>query len=77
MQSMQVAAVVDVRGQSFPTPLLEAGRAIKTVAPGDVIEIVSTCDRSAREVETWAWLAQHEMVERAQSGRTHRLFVRR
>jgi tRNA 2-thiouridine synthesizing protein A len=41
---------VDVRGQTCPVPLVEARKAFRKAAPGDVIEIVGSHPASKKEI---------------------------
>ena len=41
---------VDVRGETCPVPLVEARKALRKAAPGDVIEIVGTHPASKKEI---------------------------
>ena len=41
---------VDVRGETCPIPLVETRKALRKVAPGDVVEVVGTHPASKKEI---------------------------
>jgi tRNA 2-thiouridine synthesizing protein A len=42
--------VVDVRGETCPVPLIEARKALRKAAPGDVIEVIGSHPPSKKEI---------------------------
>jgi TusA-related sulfurtransferase len=42
--------VVDCRGETCPVPLVEARKALRKAAPGDVVEVVGTHPSSKKEI---------------------------
>lgn len=41
---------VDVKGETCPIPLVEARKALRTVSPGDIVEITGTHPASKKEI---------------------------
>jgi tRNA 2-thiouridine synthesizing protein A len=63
--STTVSTTVDARGQSCPGPLVSLAKALKTAAPGDLLELLATDPGSRSDVPSWATLSGNELVEAA------------
>jgi len=69
--------VVDARGAACPGPLLEAKKAMATVAVGSVIELWSTDPITKTDVAAWSGKVGHEFLGYAEADGYDRVFVRR
>ncbi len=70
--------VVDARGSFCPGPLMELIAAMKQVAVGDTLELLSSDEGSAKDVPEWVRKVGHVM-ERSErdDARVWHLFVRK
>ena len=75
--SVEVANIVDARGSACPGPLLEAKKAIGTVAIGQVIEVLSGDPSTKNDIPKWAEKTGHEFLGAAHAEGHDRIFVRR
>jgi TusA-related sulfurtransferase len=69
--------IADARGSACPGPLLEAKKAIGTVAVGGVLEIWSSDPETKTDIEAWAGKVGHEFLGHAPSDGYDRVFLRR
>jgi tRNA 2-thiouridine synthesizing protein A len=69
--------VVDARGAACPGPLLEAKKAMGTVAVGSVIELWSTDAVTKSDVAAWSNKVGHEFLGYVEADGYDRVFVRR
>jgi tRNA 2-thiouridine synthesizing protein A len=78
LQDITVDSVVDARGSACPGPLLEAKKAMGTVAVDQVVEIRSSDPGSRDDIGVWAQRVGHEFLGwlPAEEG-YDRIFVRR
>ncbi len=53
---------VDARGTACPGPLLEAKKAMGTIASGEVIEILSADEGTKKDIPKWANKKGHEYL---------------
>ena len=53
---------VDVTGEHCPTPVLEASKAIMQVKAGQNIKLISDCQASPVEVNTWLKTTGHKLL---------------
>jgi tRNA 2-thiouridine synthesizing protein A len=60
---MDIKAKVDASGLSCPLPILKASQAIKTVASGELIEVIATDPGSVKDFAAWAAATGHALVE--------------
>jgi tRNA 2-thiouridine synthesizing protein A len=74
---LTAAKVVDARGAACPGPLLEAKKAMGTVAVGDLLELWSSDSQTGNDVEAWAGKVGHEFLGIAAADGYDRVFVRR
>jgi tRNA 2-thiouridine synthesizing protein A len=73
----EVSNVVDARGSACPGPLLEAKKAIASVAVGQVLEVQSNDPGTKGDIPIWANKVGHEYLGHAVADGYERIFVRR
>jgi len=64
--------VLDVRGQHCPMPVVKSAKAIKELAPGEVLTVLATDRGSITDIPAWA-LARPRGRRLARRGRPPRL----
>ena len=69
--------VVDVRGSYCPGPLMETIAQIKQAQLGQVLEVWSTDEGSAKDIPQWANKVGHEYLGTEQTGNEWRVRVRK
>ena len=69
--------IVDARGAACPGPLLEAKKAMSTVAIGSVIELWSTDAVTKSDVAAWSGKIGHESLGAIEADGYDRVLVRR
>jgi tRNA 2-thiouridine synthesizing protein A len=62
LKNLNVAKSVDARGTACPGPLLEAKKAIGTIKPGDVMEILSSDEGTVVDIPKWCAKQGHEFL---------------
>ena len=62
LTSIEVNKSVDARGTACPGPLLEAKKAIGTIASGEIIEILSADEATKKDIPKWANKKGHEYL---------------
>jgi tRNA 2-thiouridine synthesizing protein A len=68
---------VDARGLSCPMPIVKTAQAIKSVAPGSLIEVLATDPGSVKDFAAWARTTGHELVEQSVDDGIFRFVLRR
>lgn len=53
MRESTVTATLDTSGKCCPMPIVETGRAIKALAPGEVLEIIATDKGTQKDIPSW------------------------
>ena len=77
MSVLEIAARVDARGLSCPMPIVKTAQAVKTVASGELVEVLATDPGSQRDFVAWSRSTGHELVEQTTEGAVHRFVIRR
>ena len=77
LNSITVAKVVDARGSACPGPLLEAKKAIGTVAVGETIEVWSGDPSTKNDLPKWAVKMGHEFLGVLSAEGYDRIFITR
>jgi TusA-related sulfurtransferase len=77
MSVLEIAAQVDARGLSCPMPIVKTAQAVKTVASGELVEVLATDPGSQRDFVAWSRSTGHELVEQTTEGNVHRFVIRR
>lgn len=77
LNSIKADRVVDARGSACPGPLLEAKKAIGTVAVGQTIEVLSGDASTKNDLPRWASKVGHEFLGIIEEDGYDRMFVTR
>ncbi len=77
MTTLEIAARVDARGLSCPMPIVRTAQAVKPLAPGAIIEVLSTDPGSQKDFVAWCRSTGNELVEQSVDGATYRFVIRR
>jgi len=75
--TLQIANQVDARGLSCPMPIVKTAQAIRTIAPGDLIEVLATDPGSVKDFAAWSRTTGNEIVEQTADGGVYRFVLRR
>jgi tRNA 2-thiouridine synthesizing protein A len=77
LAALTADTVVDARGAACPGPLLEAKKAMGTIALGSLLELWSTDPQTKIDVQAWAGKVGHEFLGAVSADGYDRVFVRR
>ena len=69
--------VVDCQGVPCPTPVLKIAQAIKTIEPGQVVELVATDPGVDPDMHAWTKRTGNELLGIEKDGNVFHVFVRR
>ena len=76
MSNLDIKLKVDASGLSCPLPILRATQGIKTIATGELMEIVATDPGSVKDMDAWAKATGHTMVEQSAADGKFRFVLR-
>lgn len=68
---------LDVRGETCPVPLVEVRKALRTAAPGDVLEVIGTHPSSKKEIPLAVKALGLELLGVEEEGDTWKIKIRR
>jgi tRNA 2-thiouridine synthesizing protein A len=77
MTTLEIAAQVDARGLSCPMPIVRTAQAIKPLAAGAIVEVLSTDPGSTKDFVAWCRSTGNELVEQSVDGAVYRFVIRR
>jgi TusA-related sulfurtransferase len=77
LTDLAAAKVVDARGAACPGPLLEAKKAMGSVAVGEVLELWSSDSQTKNDVAAWTAKVGHEFIGVEPADGYDRVFIRR
>jgi tRNA 2-thiouridine synthesizing protein A len=77
MAVLEIQAQVDARGLSCPMPIVRTATAIRPLASGSVIEVLTTDPGSLKDFAAWSHATGNELLEQARDGDTFRFVIRR
>jgi len=77
MGNLEIKLKVDASGLSCPLPILRATQGIKSVASGDLIEVIATDPGSVKDFAAWASSTGNTLVEQDSANGKFRFVLRR
>jgi tRNA 2-thiouridine synthesizing protein A len=74
--NLDIKVKVDASGLSCPLPILKATQAMKTVATGELVEIVATDPGSVKDFAAWSTSTGNALVESDSANGKYRFVLR-
>jgi tRNA 2-thiouridine synthesizing protein A len=75
--TLQTLHHVDARGLSCPMPIVKTAQAIKTIASGELFDVLATDPGSVKDFAAWSRSTGNELVEQSVDGGVYRFVLRR
>ncbi len=69
--------VVDATGLSCPLPIVKTARAMKDLAPGQLVEVLATDPGSVPDFKAWSQSTGNSLVESSQEDGVFRFVLRK
>ena len=74
---IQETQVLDARGLLCPMPIVKTAKAMKELAPGDVLKVMATDRGSIADVPAWATTTGNELLDWHEEGDFIVFYVRK
>lgn len=75
--TVQTTQTIDARGLSCPMPIVKAAQAIRSIASGDLIEVLATDPGSVKDFAAWTRTTGNKLVEQTTEDGVFRFVIRR
>jgi tRNA 2-thiouridine synthesizing protein A len=69
--------LLDARGMKCPMPIVRTAQQIKTLAPGQLLEVLATDPGAVADFAAWSRTTGHAIVASSQDGGVYRFVLRR
>ena len=77
MDEIKVTSTLDTSGKCCPMPMVETNRAIKTLAVGDVLEIIATDVGTRMDIPSWCERTGQTLLSSSERDKVLRYYVRK
>ncbi len=77
MSEFNVEKTLDTSGMSCPLPVVKTKKALKDLAVGDILEMISTDAGSIPDMEAWSRATGHELLQSNDEGSLYRFFIKK
>jgi tRNA 2-thiouridine synthesizing protein A len=68
VHKLDVTETLDTSGLSCPLPVLKTKKAIKGLAVGDLLKVISTDPGSKKDIPSWARVTGQEIIDSSEDG---------
>ncbi len=72
-----IATSLDLKGLSCPIPIVRTAKAVKGLAPGELIEVFATDPGSVPDFRAWSKSTGNPLVESGEEGGVFRFVLRK
>jgi tRNA 2-thiouridine synthesizing protein A len=72
-----ITTKLDVRGQLCPLPIVRAAQAIKQLAAGETLEVLSTDPGSVPDFAAWSKVTGNALIEQSREDGVFRFVLRK
>lgn len=77
MSNIKADKTIDCSGLSCPLPIAKTNRAIKDMAVGQILELISTDAGTMLDMQGWAKQTKHELLLVKDEGAYFRFFIKK
>ena len=77
MPTLEITQHVDAKGLACPLPIVRTAQAIKTIASGQLLEVLATDAGSVKDFAAWSKATGNAIVESDATGGVYRFVLRR
>lgn len=75
MNDLKVTSTLDTSGKCCPMPMVETNMAIKTLASGDILEIIATDPGTRNDIPSWCERTGNRLLDTREDGKVYRYYV--
>ena len=75
--SVVIAMSLDLKGLSCPLPIVKTAKAMKGLAPGQLVEVFATDPGSVPDFKAWSQSTGNPLVESSQEGGVFRFLLKK
>ena len=75
--TVEQAITLDARGLKCPMPIVKTAQAIKTMATGDLLEVLATDPGSVADFAAWSRSTGNPILESSAQGGIYRFLLRK
>jgi len=72
-----IALTLDLKGLSCPMPIVKTAKAIKDLAPGELLEAFATDPGSVPDFNAWTKATGHTLVDSSQVNDVYRFLIKK
>jgi tRNA 2-thiouridine synthesizing protein A len=77
MSDHTITATVDARNLSCPMPIVKTAQQMKSIASGQLVEVLATDPGSLKDFTAWTRSTGNALVEQTQEGGVFHFIIRR
>ena len=76
MALIEINQTVDAKGLSCPMPIVKTAQAMKSLAPGQILEVLATDPGSVKDIAAWCKSTGNELVDQTSDGAVYHFVIR-
>ena len=76
MALIEINETVDAKGLSCPMPIVKTAQAMKTLAPGQILEVLATDPGSIKDIAAWCKSTGNELMDQTSDGAVYHFVIR-
>ena len=77
MTTLDIAQRVDAKGLACPLPIVRTAQAMKTLASGQLLEVLATDAGSVKDFDAWSRSTGNALIESGADGGVFRFVLRK
>jgi rhodanese-related sulfurtransferase/TusA-related sulfurtransferase len=77
MDTVKTNSTVDAKGLACPMPIVRTKKAINTLNPGEVLEVIATDKGSKADIQAWAKSSGHQYLGTIEEGEVLKHYLRK
>ena len=77
METVKTNSTVDAKGLACPMPIVRTKKAINTLNPGEVLEVLATDKGSRADIQAWSKSSGHQYLGTIEEGEVLKHYIRK
>ena len=75
--SVTIAMSLNLKGLACPLPIVKTAKAMKGLAPGELVEVLATDPGSVPDFKAWSRATGNQLVEASQDAGVYRFILKK
>lgn len=75
--TIEASSILDTSGKCCPMPIVETNRTMKSLSPGEILQIIATDPGTRVDIPSWCQRTGHELLSTTADNKSFTYYVKK